>query len=113
MNELSKRILDKWDVELYSTYASTEMGSAFTECTHQKGGHLHPDLLILEVLDENDQQVASGEKGEVVITTLGVEGMPLIRYRTGDICRVYFEACDCGRNTNRHSRSKIFCQRVF
>jgi phenylacetate-CoA ligase len=101
LNELSKRILDKWDVELYSTYASTEMGSAFTECTHQKGGHLHPDLLILEVLDEHDKQVASGEKGEVVVTTLGVEGMPLIRYRTGDICRVYFESCDCGRNTPR------------
>lgn len=101
LNELSKRITDKWDVELYSTYASTEMGAAFTECEHQNGGHLQPDLLILEVLDENEQDVKSGEKGEVVITTLGVEGMPLLRYRTGDICKVYYDECGCGRKTPR------------
>lgn len=101
LNELSKRIKDKWDVELYSTYASTEMGAAFTECIHQQGGHLQPDLLILEVIDEAGNEVDSGEKGEVVITTLGVEGMPLLRYRTGDICRVYKEKCACGRQTPR------------
>jgi len=46
-NELGKRILSQWNIKLYSTYASTEMGAAFTECTMGKGGHLNPDLLIL------------------------------------------------------------------
>ena len=101
LSELGKRITSQWDVKLFSTYASTEMGAAFTECEHGNGGHLRPDLIILEVVDETGTEVANKEEGEVVVTTLGVEGMPLIRYRTGDICRVYKEACSCGRNTPR------------
>jgi phenylacetate-CoA ligase len=100
-NELGKRILSQWDVELYSTYASTEMGAAFTECTEGKGGHLNPDLLVLEVVDKNGKGVANSELGEVVVTTLGVEGMPLLRYKTGDLCHVYYEKCNCGRSTTR------------
>jgi len=100
-SELGKRILSQWDVELYSTYASTEMGVAFTECNLGKGGHLNPDLLVLEVVDENGMGVKNGELGEVVVSTLGVEGMPLLRYKTGDVCHVYYNKCDCGRNTTR------------
>ncbi len=100
-NELGKRIVSQWNVSLYSTYASTEMGAAFTECEAGKGGHLNPELLILEVVDEEGRSVGDGQAGEVVITTLGVEGMPLIRYRTGDLCHVFYEACSCGRNTPR------------
>jgi phenylacetate-CoA ligase len=100
-SELGKRILSQWDVKLYSTYASTEMGAAFTECTEGTGGHLNPELLVLEVVDENGKGVENGEVGEVVVTTLGVEGMPLLRYKTGDLCHVYYEQCDCGRNTTR------------
>jgi len=100
-NELGKRITSQWDVKLYSTYASTEMGAAFTECKEGKGGHLNPDLLILEVVDEKGNVVGEGEMGEVVITTLGVEGMPLLRYKTGDLCHVYYEACACGRFSTR------------
>lgn len=101
LNELGKRITSQWNVKLFSTYASTEMGAAFTECEHGQGGHLHPELLILEVVDDKGMQVNSGELGEVVITTLGVEGMPLIRYKTGDLCNVYYEPCSCGRTTPR------------
>ncbi len=101
LNELGKRIISLWDVKLYSTYASTEMGSAFTECEHGVGGHHHPELLILEVVDENGKQVNDGELGEVVVSTLGVEGMPLLRYKTGDLCHVHYAACACGRNTAR------------
>lgn len=101
LSELGKRITSQWDVKLFSTYASTEMGAAFTECEHGQGGHLRPELLILEVVDDNGIEVASNEVGEVVVTTLGVEGMPLLRYKTGDICKVYHEACKCGRNTKR------------
>lgn len=98
---LAKKITDKWDVQLFSTYASTEMSTAFTECEFLQGGHHHPELIITEVLDENDLPVAPGESGELTITTLGVEAMPLLRFKTGDIVRLHEEPCSCGRNTTR------------
>jgi len=101
LNELGKRITSQWNVKLYSTYASTEMGAAFTECHEGKGGHLNPDLLILEVVDDEENAVEDGGLGEVVVTTLGVEGMPLLRYKTGDLCHVHYKPCACGRDTAR------------
>ena len=101
LNALGKAISSVWDLELYSTYASTEMQTAFTECVHGLGGHHHPELIIIELLDENNNDVRMGEPGEVTITTLGVEGMPLVRYKTGDIVRAYDKPCECGRNTLR------------
>ncbi|MFZ1453091.1 MAG: AMP-binding protein [Ferruginibacter sp.] len=103
LNPLGKKITDAWDIKLFSTYASTEMQTAFTECTECKGGHLQPDLLIVELLDEMNKAVAPGEPGEVTITTLGVEGMPLLRYKTGDICKYDDTPCACGRNSLRLS----------
>ena len=103
LNVLGKKITDSWNIKLYSTYASTEMQTAFTECGQGKGGHNQPELLIVELLDENDQPVAAGEPGEVTITTLGVEGMPLLRYKTGDICIAFDGPCACGRSTRRLS----------
>jgi phenylacetate-CoA ligase len=100
-NELGKRITSQWNVKLYSTYASTEMGAAFTECGQGKGGHLNEDLLILEVVDQQGKAVNEGEMGEVVISTLGVEGMPMLRYKTGDLCHVYYAPCGCGRRSPR------------
>ena len=100
-NVLAQKIKNKWDIELYSTYASTEMQTAFTECQAGQGGHLHPELIIVEILDEEGRQLPEGEAGEVTITTLGIEGMPLLRYRTGDICKAYYQPCSCGRNTMR------------
>jgi phenylacetate-CoA ligase len=101
LTTLGQRIRDKWDIELYSTYASTEMSTAFTECPAAKGGHHHPELVIVEFLDEDNQPVKAGEAGEVTITTLGVEGMPLLRFKTGDLCYHYTEPCSCGRKTIR------------
>jgi phenylacetate-CoA ligase len=103
LNTLAQRIKDKWDIQLFSTYASSEMGAAFTECSAGKGGHLQPDLLIIEVVDEHDQPVKGNELGELVVTTLGVEGMPLLRFKTGDMCRLYIDECACGRSTPRIS----------
>ena len=100
-NTLARKIQDKWDIDLYSTYASTEMGTAFTECEESKGGHHHPELVIVEFLDDEGNQVAESDAGEVTITTLGVEAMPLIRFRTGDICHHYKEKCSCGRTSMR------------
>lgn len=101
LNELGKAICSRWDVELYSTYASTEMATAFTECQAGKGGHMPSELIFLEVLDEKGNHVKNGEPGEVVITTLGVEAMPLVRYKTGDVCHYFSEPCSCGRTTPR------------
>ncbi len=101
LNRLGKKITDCWDIELYSTYASTEMTAAFTECTSQNGGHLMNDLLFLEVLDDNDKPVNDGQIGEIVVTSLNVEGTPLIRYRTGDLAHYYQNECSCGLKTPR------------
>jgi len=102
-NTLGKRITDKWPLQLFSTYASTEMSAAFTECNSGKGGHHHPELLIVEFLDENNNPVKDGQAGELTVTTIDVEGMPLIRFKTGDICKANYEPCICGRNTLRIS----------
>jgi phenylacetate-CoA ligase len=101
-NTLGKKIAERWpEIKLYSTYASTEMATSFTECEYGLGGHHHPDLIIAEFLDEKDNPVNPGEPGEVTITTLGVEGMPLLRFKTGDICIAHEEPCRCGRNSIR------------
>lgn len=103
LNILGKKISKNWNIKLYSTYASTEMQTAFTECEEGRGGHLQPELLIVELLNENNLPVPDGEPGEVTITTLGVEGMPLLRYKTGDICVYNNEPCSCGRTSVRLS----------
>ena len=102
LNLLGQRIHDKWpEVELYATYSSTEMSATFSECEHGCGGHVHPELIIVEIIGEDNQPVPDGQPGEVVITTLGVEGMPLLRFRTGDIAAKVVEPCACGRNSYR------------
>ncbi|MBT1711126.1 AMP-binding protein [Fulvivirgaceae bacterium PWU5] len=98
---IGQKIRDVWDVALYSTYASTEMQTAFTECRAGQGGHHHPELLLVEILDDAGQPVPEGIPGEVTITTLGVEGMPLVRYRTGDLAAAHTAPCSCGRTTLR------------
>ncbi|SHM88460.1 phenylacetate-CoA ligase [Chryseobacterium carnipullorum] len=100
-NILSQKIKEKWDIKLFSTYASTEMSTAFTECEFQIGGHHHPELIITEILDDDENPVGEGENGELTITTLGVEAIPLLRFRTGDLVKAHDEPCGCGRNTMR------------
>jgi phenylacetate-CoA ligase len=100
-NAIASRIKSLWNIHLYGTYASTEMQTAFTECGCGTGGHHHPELLIVELLDENNNRVIPGSAGEITITTLGIEGMPLLRYKTGDIASAFHEACGCGRTTLR------------
>ena len=101
---LAEKIAEKWKgIKLYSTYASTEMSTTFTECEYQQGGHHHPELIITEVLDDAGNRVRENESGELTITTLGVEAMPLVRFRTGDIVTMHTGTCACGRNTARVS----------
>ena len=100
-SNLTEKITSKWNIKLYSTYASTEMSTAFTECEFQKGGHHHPELIITEILNNEENPVKIGETGELVITTLGVEAVPLLRFKTGDLVKAYYEPCECGRKTLR------------
>jgi phenylacetate-CoA ligase len=102
-NLLGQRIKEKWDIELYSTYASTEMATTFAECEYGCGGHHHPELIICELVDEKGNQVREGETGELIITTLGVEGMPLLRFKTGDLVSIHTSPCRCGRTSMRVS----------
>lgn len=103
LNLLANKITSQWKIDLFSTYASTEMSTAFTECEAKQGGHHHPELIIVEILDDNNHPVKEGEYGELTITTLGVEAMPLLRFKTGDIVKKHAEPCTCGRNTLRLS----------
>ena len=103
LNILGKHIREKWDIQLISTYASTELGATFCECPYGKGGHHIPELVICELVDEKDRVVPMGEPGELVITNLKLEGMALLRFRTGDLARFHYEPCECGRKTMRIS----------
>jgi len=99
--ELGADLESTWCAKAYSTYASSEIVSTFCECTAQRGGHLHPDLAVAEIVDEEGNAVSDGEVGEVVVTPLNVEGMPLIRFATGDVSFLCREPCACGRLTPR------------
>ncbi|MBP5535474.1 MAG: AMP-binding protein [Bacteroidales bacterium] len=102
LNLLGQRIHDRWpEAQLFATYSSTEMGATFSECPYGAGGHVHPELIIVEIIGDDDMPVPDGQPGEIVVTTLGVEGMPLLRFRTGDIASRRTEPCRCGRNSYR------------
>ena len=104
LNLLGRQIHDRWpDVQLFATYSSTEMGATFSECEYGMGGHVHPELIIVEIIGDDGFPVADGQPGEVVVTTLGVEGMPLLRFRTGDVACKHVEQCRCGRWSYRLS----------
>lgn len=85
-------------IDLYGTYASTEMQTAFTECNIKNGFHVSSGLIYVECLDEDGQK---SDRGELIITHLGVEGFPLLRYATGDMVSIDYTPCECGRNTPR------------
>lgn len=90
-----------WQAKAFSTYASSEIVTTFCECDARQGGHLHPDLAIVEIVDENGTLLPSGSIGEVVVTPLSVEGMPLIRFKTGDVSFLIDSPCSCGRFSPR------------
>ena len=101
LNRAGAAIEKNWGATVFSTYGVTELAASLCECESGCGGHLHPELLFLEALDEAGQSVPDGEVGELTATTLGVEGMPLIRYRTGDFAAIHRMPCRCGRRTLR------------
>ena len=101
LSPLGERLQSAWRCQIFGTYASTEMATSFTDCPAGLGGHLLPDLIALEIVDEKGEPVVPGGFGEVVATPLEVTGMPLLRFRTGDIAQLHTGPCSCGRNTPR------------
>lgn len=105
--EVKKRVEEFYGVKVYNSYGLSEMngpGVAF-ECPYQSGMHVWEDSYILEVVDpETGEPVPEGTIGELVLTTINREGMPLIRYRTKDLTRIIPGPCSCGRNHRRIDR---------
>ncbi len=100
-NSVCTSLKMNFNSDIFSTYALTETVTSFCECREGKGGHLLPELAAIEIVDESGNIVRDGEVGEVVITPLGIEGIPLIRYKTGDLSFLHSDICECGRNTPR------------
>ncbi len=107
--EVRARIEEAYGVFAVNSYGLSEMngpGVAF-ECPHKSGLHLWEDSYILEIVDPVSlEPLPDGETGEIVLTTLRREAMPLIRYRTRDLAMVLPGTCSCGRAHRRLSRIK-------
>jgi phenylacetate-CoA ligase len=92
------------DVNITSNYGMSElMGPGVSgECLEHCGMHINEDYFLPEIIDSKTGEVLpAGEKGELVITCIKKEGLPLIRYRTKDVTRLFYEPCACGRTTCR------------
>jgi len=107
--EQRKRIEKMMGVKAYNSFGMSEMcgpGVAF-ECKEQNGLHIWEDYYIVEIVDpETLEPVPEGEIGEMVLTTLNREAMPLLRYRTRDLTRILGHDCPCGRHHVRLDRMK-------
>ena len=107
--EQRRRIEEMMGVKAYNSFGMSEMcgpGVGF-ECQEQNGLHFWEDYYIVEIVDpETLEPVADGEIGELVLTTLCREAMPLLRYRTRDLTRVLGRTCPCGRNHVRIDRMR-------
>ena len=105
--EQRKRIEDNLGVKAYNSYGISEMmgpGVAF-ECQEQNGLHIWEDYFIVEIIDPVTlEPVPDGELGELVLTTINREAMPLLRYRTRDLTRILPGDCPCGRHHKRLAR---------
>ena len=107
--EIRKKIEELYGIKAYNSYGLSEMcgpGVAF-ECTQQAGLHVWEDHFYPEIIDPDSRQVLpEGEEGELVLTTLSREAMPIIRYRTRDLTSLIPGNCPCGRTHRRISRIK-------
>lgn len=107
--KMRKKIEEIYGYKAFNSYGLSEMngpGVAF-ECPEQNGMHIWEDSFLVEIIDPKTlQPVADGEEGELVMTSLQREGMPLIRYRTKDLTRIIPERCPCGRTHRRIERIK-------
>jgi phenylacetate-CoA ligase len=99
---LAKKIEEIWGIESFSCYGSMEMFSGLFDCKFHYGYHSHPDWLYLEIINpETGELQGDGLEGELAVTTLMREAIPVIRYRQGDITRIGTDACKCGKTSPR------------
>jgi len=107
---LKKRIMNAWDMDVHDIYGLTEMcgPGVSADCNQHDGLHLWEDHFLIECIDSITlEPVEVEEEGEIVLTTLTKEGMPLLRYRTRDIAKLYDqEVCECGRTHVKHTTIK-------
>ncbi|HNW28313.1 MAG TPA: phenylacetate--CoA ligase [Spirochaetota bacterium] len=107
--ETRDKIQEQWGLQAYNSYGLSEMngpGVAF-ECELKNGMHLWEDFYIMEIINpDTGERLPDGEAGELVITHVNREAMPIIRYRTRDLTRIIPEQCPCGRTHRRIERIK-------
>ena len=107
--ETRARVEEIFGIKAYDSYGLSEMngpGVAF-ECPYQQGMHLWEDSFLMEIIDpDTGEPRREGEEGELILTSLNREAMPIIRYRTGDLTYIYPESCPCGRTHRRIARIK-------
>lgn len=105
--DMRKQIEESLGLKAYDVYGLTEImgpGVAF-ECSEQHGMHVNEDMFIAEIIDpETGEVLPEGSFGELVFTTITKEGMPMIRYRTRDLCSLNYEKCACGRTFLRMNK---------
>jgi len=103
---MRNRMQDWLGIKAYDIYGTSELsGPMFTECTEQKGFHLWSDIALAEIIDpKTEEPLEPGEKGELTITILKKEALPMIRYRIGDITSMEDSICPCGRTHPRINR---------
>jgi len=105
---LRQRIEERSGIKAYDVFGTSELsGPLFIECAEQKGMHIWSDMFLFEILDsKTGEPVKEGEIGELVVTTLIKEALPLIRYRVGDLASMEYSVCKCGRTHPRLMRLK-------
>lgn len=105
---LRKRIEERSGIKAYDVFGTSELsGPLFIECEMQEGMHIWSDMFLFEILDpDTNEPVQDGEVGELVVTTLMKEALPLIRYRVGDLASLETAVCKCGRTHPRLMRLK-------
>jgi phenylacetate-CoA ligase len=102
ITETRRRIQESFGAKTFDHVGMTEMGAYGFECEEQSGLHINEDEFIAEMIDPaTHAEIEDGQKGELVLTNLGRVGMPLIRYRTGDLGAISREPCPCGRRGAR------------
>lgn len=103
---MRRKFKDEIGVDAYDIYGTSEQaGPMFTECEYQKGAHICGDIMLVEIIDpDTGESLESGTEGEMVVTMLRKEAMPMIRYRTRDLTVLNTDPCECGRTSPRIGR---------
>jgi phenylacetate-CoA ligase len=106
---MRKEIEQIWNMAATDVYGLSEIigPGVAQECTYKDGLHIYSDVFYPEIIDpKTDKEVEQGQSGELVITTLTKQAIPLIRYRTRDIVSIRYDKCRCGRTSPRISKIK-------